>query len=131
MIVFISLLTLLSFSSSSSAPSAPGNFSLSPIPGNSQQLLANWTEAVPANGIIQNYTVTCVQTSNGTNITFNFDNTSLQVTLMDLFPYTEYRCSVFATTNGGAGEPSNTEMARTAEDGERESILMNSSTFIS
>ena len=94
---------------------------LSAVSNSPQQLSASWTEPVPANGIIQNYIVTCVQTSNGTNITFTFDNTMLQVTLMDLFSYTEYRCSVFATTNGGAGEPSNTEMARTAEDGERES----------
>ena len=104
---------------------------LSAVSNNPRQLSANWTEPVPANGMIQNYTVTCVQTSNRTNITFTFDNTMLQVTLTGLLPNTEYRCSVFATTNGGAGEPSNTEMVRTVEDGERESILMNNSSFIS
>ena len=104
---------------------------LSAVSNNPRLLSASWTKPIPANGMIQNYTVTCVQTSNGTNITFNFDNTMLQVTLVDLFPYTEYRCSVFATTNGGAGEPSNTEMARTVEDGERESILMNYGSLIS
>ena len=104
---------------------------LSAVSNNPRQLSASWTEPVPANGIIQNYIVTCVQISNGTNRTFTFDKTSLQVTLTGLFPYTEYRCSVFATTNGGAGEPSNTEMVRTAEDGERESILMNNSSLIS
>ena len=125
------MISKLTLSSLSLAPSAPENFMLSAVTNNPRQLNASWTEPVPANGMIQNYTVTCVQTSNGTNRAFTFDKTLLQVTLMGLFPYTDYECSVFATTNGGAGGPSNTEMARTAEDGERESILMNYGSLIS
>ena len=37
--------------------------------------------------------------------------------LTGLTPFTVYECSVFATTNGGVGDTSNSSIAMTLEDG--------------
>ena len=110
------LIAILKFSLSlGSAPTAPRNFSLIPVEGNPRELEASWGIPDPANGEIQNYTITC----NG-SIRFDVeDETADSFTLTGLEPYTAYECSVFAATKGGQGMDSSRVTATTTEDGKR------------
>ena len=111
MLVSLLLLALLKFSFSLTVPSAPRDFSLSPVPGEPQ---ASWTPPKVANGVIQNYTVECNDSS-----IFDFGGTEVSGTLEDLEPFTVYECFVLASTDGGVGNASEAAVARTEQDGER------------
>ena len=101
----------------SPAPSPPLNFTLSEVTMSSTELQASWIIPEFPNGVIMNYTVVC----NGSIISIYDANLGSgderAVTLTGLDPYTVYECSVFATTDGGVGNASETSVARTAEDG--------------
>ena len=64
--------------------------------------------------MIQNYTVIC-----NDSIVFVFDEyeSMIIVRLTGLLPFTVYECIVSAATNGGLGNPSDSSVARTKEDG--------------
>ena len=81
-----------------------------------RELEASWIIPNPANGEIQNYTITC----NGSisfDVEDDVDETTISFTLTGLEPDTAYECSVFATTNGGQGTASNAVTVTTTEDG--------------
>ena len=98
----------------------PTNFALSSVLNNSQALQANWTPPDTPNGVIQNYTVRCNSTAEG--MVVPGDATSV-VLMLGFLPYTVYECSVFASTNGGVGNASESDVQRTEEDGELSSFL--------
>jgi len=98
------------------APSPPINFSLSTVPGNSTVLEARWEEPEVPNGILRNYTVRCNDTLEFPVATAN--STDVVVTsLTGLTAFTVYECLVYATTDGGQGNSSESSVATTAEYG--------------
>ena len=99
-------------------PSAPLNFSLAPISGSPNMLLAMWTAPTQMNSAIIAYTVYCNTSAtqafieplvvNGTTLTTIIDN--------DLSPYD---CYVTANTPAGEGMASQVVTARTSESSEQ------------
>eukprot|EP00731_Ephydatia_muelleri_P008093 Em0004g431a len=100
-----------------SLPSAPLNFSMAPISGSPDMLLAMWTAPAQKNSAIITYTVYCNTSAtqayieplvvNGTTFTAIIDN--------DLGPYSQYDCYVTANTSAGEGMASDVMTARTSE----------------
>ena len=98
-------------------PSAPLNFSLAPISGSPDMLLAMWTAPARRNNSITAYTVYCNTSAtqayieplvvNGTTLTTIIDH--------DLGPYSQYDCYVTANTSSGEGMASRVLSARTSE----------------
>ena len=98
-------------------PSAPLNFSLAPISGSPDMLLAMWTAPAKQNSSITAYTVYCNTSAtqayieplvvNGTTLTTIIDH--------DLGPYSQYDCYVTANTSSGEGMASRVLSARTSE----------------
>ena len=98
-------------------PSAPLNFSLAPISGSPDMLLAMWTAPAKQNSFITAYTVYCNTSAtqayikplvvNGTTLTTIIDH--------DLGPYSQYDCYVTANTSSGEGMASRVLSARTSE----------------
>ena len=69
------------------------------------------------NGIILYYSIHCNHsTTSLPTVVVSGDAT--MATLTDLIPFTHYECYVIANTSMGEGEPSNTSIAQTLEDGE-------------
>ena len=66
------------------------------------------------NGIILYYSIHC--TTSLPTVVVSGDAT--MATLTDLIPFTHYECYITANTSMGEGEPSNTSIAQTVEDGE-------------
>ena len=98
-------------------PSAPRNFMLSTR--SSRTLSASWAEPDPRNGIISNYTIRCNETEFGSAITpLTIEGNSVfTATLMGLTPFTEYECTISASTGAGEGNQSDPQTATTDEDG--------------
>ena len=132
---FLFIVVALSCSPSLAAPSAPVNFTLSPVPGEPRHLQATWSIPEETNGAIQNYTVSCNDSSvfsynaSGYEIVDGGEmrgSTGLpaadviSVTLGNLDPFTMYECTVSATTNGGVGIDSEPSVATTEQDGKEE-----------
>ena len=98
-------------------PSAPLNFSLAPISGSPDMLLAMWTAPARRNNSITAYTVYCNTSAtqayieplvvNGTTLTTIIDH--------DLGPDSQYYCYVTANTSSGEGMASRVLSARTSE----------------
>ena len=102
-------------------PSAPLNFSMAPISGSPDMLLAMWTAPAQKNSAIITYTVYCNTSAtqayieplvvNGTTFTAIIDN--------DLGPYSQYDCYVTANTSAGEGMASDVMTARISESSEQ------------
>ena len=100
-------------------PSAPRGFSVMTIENSSSTLLASWMEPEMINGILLSYTVRCVSTGDlvGEMHNFTISNTFSNTELGGLTPYTDYSCTISATTGAGEGNSSDAQTARTDEDG--------------
>ena len=100
-------------------PSAPRNFTVSRVDGSSGTLSVLWAEPDPTNGVISNYTIRCYETVSGLAITpLTIDGNSVfTATLMNLTPFTEYECTISASTGAGEGNRSDPQIATTDEDG--------------
>ena len=91
----------------------------------STQLSASWERPIPANGVITDYTLYC----EGSNsqfypdqirpalLTRTVNGSTTSITVPGLLPFTNYDCSVSATTSAGEGTKSTTRTQRTDEDG--------------
>ena len=103
------------------APSAPRSFVVSRIDDSSDTLSATWMLPDPTNGVISGYTIDCVaQIPAMTELQFTADFPDTSTTLTELLPYTEYSCTIFATTGAGDGATTGPQVARTDEDGKAE-----------
>ncbi len=99
-------------------PSAPPFFTLSEVEGVADMLMSAWSVPQPANGVLQNYTVTCSPSLPAPMVVPHNDSVSeYSVRLSGLMAFTNYSCSVMAATNAGTGNPSEVITARTAEAG--------------
>ena len=105
------------------APTEPQIFILETIAGSPRQLQANWSAPATTNGVITNYTLRCMFPMRSfTNVAGNVYFTTvtgnvLLFILDDLIPYTNYTCSVSATTGGGEGPATDMMTAQTDEAG--------------
>lgn len=74
-----------------------------------------------ANGIIRNYSIVCndsvLDTVDTPSMTSPDNQGGVQTNVTGLMAFTVYECVVFATTNGGRGPNSNTDIVTTAETG--------------
>ena len=99
--------------------SAPTNFMLTRVDGSSTTLSASWNVPETTNGIISNYTIRCNTT--GSDIMMlaplTVDKSTLTTTLEGLIPFTEYTCTISASTGAGEGDSSGPQTATTDEDG--------------
>ena len=98
----------------------PTNFTLSSVPNNPRALQADWTPPNTPNGVIQSYTVTCNGTTGDMMVAVEMTSVLL---MLEFQPYTLYECSVFASTNGGMGDASESDVQRTEQDGQLCSFL--------
>ena len=109
--------------SSLSVPSPPENFSVSSIIRSPLSLSASWGEPSARNGIIESFTVRCSRLNAGGSDTTTISTTVVNngsvfsVTIEGLTPYTDYSCTISATTGAGEGNSSDAQIARTDEDG--------------
>ena len=116
------------------APTAPRNFDIQMIENSSMTLSATWMLPDPTNGVISGYTIDCVaQIPAMTELQFTADFPDTSTTLTGLLPYTEYSCTIFATTGAGDGATTGPQVARTDEDGKifQYSILLGAYVSIS
>ena len=110
----------------STVPSTPRELSLQPDPMSATQLSATWAPPVPANGVITNYTLYCSRSDQQfypeqvmpKSFTLDISGDDLSVTVMDLDPFTNYDCSISASTSAGEGDRSSEVRQRTSESGE-------------
>ena len=94
---------------------------LSMVEGSSTTLNASWLAPNPANGMITGYTIRCSVPS---ALEFSgIDGEDNSFILQDLMPFTVYQCQITATTSVGEGDPSETQTARTDEDGKLETFI--------
>ena len=106
-------------------PSAPRELSLQPVLDNPNQLSATWVPPVPANGVIQGYTLYCSRSDQqfypeqviSESSTLDISGDDLSVTVMNLKPFTNYNCSISASTSAGEGDRSSEVRERTSESG--------------
>lgn len=109
----------------STVPSAPLELSLQPDPMNATQLSATWAPPVPANGFITGYTLYCSRSDQqfypeqeiSKSFTLNISGDDLSVTVMNLDPFTNYDCSISASTIAGEGDRSSEVRQITSESG--------------
>lgn len=108
------------------APSPPLAFAVSTITNSSTTLTTSWQVPDSPNGLLQNYTVTCVATEMlvgegllvvGASIT--------EVVVTGLRPFTNYTCNVVASTRAGESPPSNSAVAATDESSKHLYLYIN------
>ena len=95
--------------------SAPRNFSLATIPGSPNALSVSWMEPDSANRSISGYTISC----QAPLVLFSYCSSLRAATLENLLPFTNYTCAISASTDAGSGEYSDSQTARTDEDGKQ------------
>jgi hypothetical protein len=82
-------------------------------------LMASWRAPEPTNGIISNYTIRCLDV--GSNVMIDSfiitDVSTLSTTLGGLTAFTNYECTISASTGAGKGNSSDPQSASTDEDG--------------
>ena len=111
----------------SAVPSAPRGLSLEPVPNNSSQLSATWELPDPANGVITGYTLYCNRSDQqfypeqlqamSEPIPLGISGDEPSATVMNLDPFTNYNCSISASTSAGEGDRSSEVRQRTNESG--------------
>ena len=69
------------------------------------------------NGVIISYTIVLVELQTNTTLIYQREGNHTELIVEELHPYYEYRCSIVAATQVGAGLFSDTVTVRTAEDG--------------
>ncbi len=82
------------------------------VPGSPDTLSATWDIPKPTNGIISNYTINC-----NSSISVTVTGSTLSANLSGLAPFTNYSCTVSASTGAGEGNTSMLMVAATDEDG--------------
>lgn len=90
---------------------------LSMIPRSPNELLASWSEPQPPNGEITGYTINCSSPSSVMVEPVLVDGSVMATTLRNLIAFTNYTCTISASTRAGTGDTSNPDTERTAEDG--------------
>ncbi len=85
------------------------------VPGSPNTLSASWDIPEPTNGIISGYTINC--SSSGGMVDFSFNESVLSTSLSGLTPFTEYSCTISASTGAGEGSASMVTATITDEDG--------------
>ncbi len=92
---------------------------LSTVPGSPNTLSASWMAPDPTNGIVSGYTIYCSLTSSPELMLEPFDIGPKEAStiLSGLAAFTEYVCTISATTGAGKGSLADPRFAVTAEDG--------------
>ncbi len=85
-------------------------------PGFPDTLLALWITPDPTNGIISSYEIRCY-TPSGLLLSFSYNCSVTLVALENLTSFTNYTCTISATTGAGSGNLSEPQTASTDEDG--------------
>ena len=124
MAAMVQTLVLLCYTDKSffSVPSgAPQNISGNAV--TPEQIILNWgtVSAEDANGLIIGYQVIVTTLSTGEVLTF-FE-TSRNITISSLIPFTTYLCAVAATTSIGSGPISEEIAIQTLEVGKHQHIF--------
>lgn len=84
------------------APGPPSNLRLVPI--DSTSLRFSWELPAQQNGIVTGYNYSCTQTESVEELARNTTNSNItSVVLTGLSPFTNYTCSVSASTSAGTG----------------------------
>ena len=93
----------------------PQDFTITPE--DATTLIFTWEPPVPTghNESITGYTLSCDPTVDGLPNTYNY--TTLNITIGGFRPFTDYNCSVSASTSEGDGPPAS-ELVTTPEDSE-------------
>ena len=91
------------------------------VPGSPNTLSASWMAPDPTNGIVSGYTVYCSTTSSPGLVLepFNIGSEEATTILSGLVAFTEYTCTISATTGAGEGNLTDPRTAITAEDGKK------------
>ena len=95
-------------------PTAPTGLSYQNI--SSTAIFVSWEEPSTFNGVPDDYIIS--YTRNETGVTVNETSPVTNVTIIMLEKYEQYTIVVFATSDKGAGDPSEPLMILTDEDGE-------------
>ena len=95
-------------------PTAPTGLAYQNL--SSTSIFVSWEEPSTFNGIPGDYIIS--YTRDETGVTVNDTSSVTNVNLTMLEKYEQYRIVVFATSDKGAGDPSETLTALTDEDGE-------------
>jgi hypothetical protein len=105
--------------SNSIVPSAPREFMLLMVEGSSSTLMASWMAPDPTNGIIARYTIRCNQTNPNMMLEpmVVTDVSTFSATLRGLTAFTDYECTISASTGAGEGNSSDPQNATTNEAG--------------
>ena len=86
------------------------------VDNSSSTLSALWMVPENTNGVISNYTIRC-NTTDSDIAPVTVDESTLSTTLEGLTPFTEYTCTISASTGAGEGGSSTPQTATTDEDG--------------
>lgn len=100
------------------APTAPPeNFNLQVV--GSRTIVASWRLPLfeERNGVIISYTIVLVELPTNTTLIYQREGNHTELVVEELHPYYEYRCSIVAATQVGAGPSSDSVTIRTGEDG--------------
>ena len=90
---------------------------LTRVDGSSTTLSASWNVPETTNGNISGYTIRCNTTGSYTMFVEQFASTFAAI-LEGLTPFTEYTCTISASTGAGEGNSSGPQAATTDEDSE-------------
>ena len=106
------------FSFCSSVPTGPPeNFTVEVL--SSSAVLVSWTPPTVGkqNGIIITYTIILVELLTNTTLTYEQGGNISELTVDELHPYYEYKCSMVAATQVGNGPFTGSVTVRTLGDG--------------
>ena len=95
----------------------PENFTLRVL--GSRAVLVTWRPPAfeEQNGVIINYSIVFVEVTSNTTLIYQQEGNYTELTVDELHPYYEYKCSMVAATQVGNGPFTDSVTIRTFEDG--------------